>query len=152
MQSCRARNSLSIGCFTSIWKSIIDFFGFSQNSKFSDVFALSRLCTIRISFCKGWGTHYRRSTVLRAPVWFQAHFHSPMRWIDSVLNSMGAPPRTCSSRTWFALERICIFFRKTIFFLFWFFLLVKSADAEFIITIPRLISLKKKMWFVKKNN
>ncbi|CAI2319698.1 unnamed protein product [Caenorhabditis sp. 36 PRJEB53466] len=66
---------------------------------YQDVYCLSRMCTIRISFCKGWGEHYRRSTVLRSPVWLQAHLHNPMSWIDSVLTCMGAPPRLCTSRS-----------------------------------------------------
>lgn len=67
--------------------------------RYIDVHCLSRLCTIRLSFSKGWGEQYRRTSVLRAPVWFQVHLNNPMEWIDNVLNCMGAPPRLCSSRT-----------------------------------------------------
>uniref|UniRef100_A0A1I7UXX9 Dwarfin sma n=2 Tax=Caenorhabditis tropicalis TaxID=1561998 RepID=A0A1I7UXX9_9PELO len=66
---------------------------------YQEVYCLNRLCTIRLSFCKGWGEHYRRSTVLSSPVWFQIHLNNPMAWIDRVLTCMGAPPRLCSSRT-----------------------------------------------------
>ncbi|EGT32788.1 hypothetical protein CAEBREN_18960 [Caenorhabditis brenneri] len=67
--------------------------------RYVDVHCLSRLCTIRLSFSKGWGEQYSRTSVLRAPVWFQVHLNNPMEWIDNVLNCMGAPPRVCSSRT-----------------------------------------------------
>lgn len=84
---------------------VFDMYQFSKQlaaaaeKTYQDVYSLSRMCTVRLSFCKGWGEHYRRSTVLRSPVWFQIHLNNPMTWIDSVLTCMGAPPKVCSSRT-----------------------------------------------------
>ncbi|EFP12574.1 CRE-DAF-8 protein [Caenorhabditis remanei] len=66
---------------------------------YNDVHSLSRMCTIRMSFVKGWGEAYRRKSVIHSPVWVQIQLNNPMQWIDSVLTCMGAPPRQCSSRT-----------------------------------------------------
>ncbi|CAB3407809.1 unnamed protein product [Caenorhabditis bovis] len=71
----------------------------AADKTFQDVYALTRLCTVRISFAKGWGAHYKRPSIVRSPVWVETHFTSPLKWIDDVLRCMGAPPLICSSRT-----------------------------------------------------
>jgi len=46
-------------------------------------------CTIGVSFVKGWGSGYNRSSIKETPCWVEVHLHRPLQLLNELLQSEG---------------------------------------------------------------
>nr|XP_040020358.1 mothers against decapentaplegic homolog 4-like isoform X3 [Gasterosteus aculeatus aculeatus] len=68
---------------------------------------LRRLCIVRLSFVKGWGSDNPRQSIKDTPCWLEVHLHRALRLLDQVLHQTtwsdtAAPPLWASGGRGFA--------------------------------------------------
>ena len=68
-----------------------------ENYTYDTIFNMSTMCTVRVSFVKGWGTSYKRAKITQCPCWIDLTLNGPLRMLDKVLRYLHPPLASLSS-------------------------------------------------------
>ena len=64
---------------------------------YDNVYNMSSMCTVRISFVKGWGASYKRTKITQCPCWVDITLNGPLHMLDKVLRYLHQPLACLSS-------------------------------------------------------
>ncbi|ELK30342.1 Mothers against decapentaplegic like protein 4 [Myotis davidii] len=56
---------------------------------------LRRLCILRMSFVKGWGSDHPILSIEETPCWIETHLHRALQHLDEILQAMPALRLEC---------------------------------------------------------
>ena len=62
--------------------------GGGGGSQSIDVDDLKRLCRLRFSFVKGWGSDYPRKKISDTPCWCEVQLNRPLQYLDQLINGL----------------------------------------------------------------
>jgi len=69
------------------------------NRDYRQLHEMTKMCSIRVSFVKGWGADYRRQDITSTPCWIEILFVDALKELDGILTHIETPSNKISSIT-----------------------------------------------------
>ena len=87
---CKIPPTLKLKIFSN--QEFIELLSQTVNSgNYEAVKELKEMCTIPVSFVKGWGSAYVRNDVSETPCWIEIQLNGPLQWLSKELIQMESP-------------------------------------------------------------